>query len=195
MTPLEQLETAVAELVDDHGLLDQLRDLLPTSASVPGDGGTRQKVAGSPAPWNNVIGSLLMDIHAGTRQLEAELFRVRFNMEPHYRGGSDANTVEAMHRIVQLAIGAPDFAQRDAVRDVNSWIRAAKRIEAIGGEHAWTPLPRSAGEAPRSCPHCGFFSLRICKPLGVVRCTTRACRNAEGRRWTWTVEELLTEAT
>jgi hypothetical protein len=188
VTPLDRLREAVLALTSG-GLLDLLGDLLPPGAGAKQEGGTHQKISGSPAPWSGPAAGVLMAIHAGARELEADLFYRRFRQQRR-RGGSDENTRLALAAIEDLASALPEPVQRDAAGRVESWVDAARRITAIGEADSWDVLPREPGQLPPPCPHCELFSLRFNRRTGIVRCTTRHCRNEDSSRHEWRLEEL-----
>src|SRR5690606_21355075 len=112
MTPAEEIPALVADL---KALLPRLKKLLPDPVADATKGSMQHhKVTGSPAPWHPEAGPVLLTIHAGVRELEADL---RYHVAGHTgepRGGSDANTTAALDSIVRLVHGVDDDTARDA---------------------------------------------------------------------------------
>lgn len=181
---LEQLAFDVDELAQPRGLIDQLVDLLAAQPVDPGVGSKqRHKVSGSPAPWHDEAGGVLMLIHAGARKLERDLRNHVAGHPGEPRGGSDNNTREALRAAVNLAHGAGPDEQQHAELVVAAWCRQARQVGDIDQQDKWEPLPRMPGHTPPECPYCGLLSLRWARTRGVVRCLTNpACVDSDGQR-------------
>lgn len=182
MTDRDRLYADVDELARGGGLLDMLHELLPAQVSRAGsDGGTRQKVSGSPPPWHSEVAGVLFTIHAAARGTETSL-RLRKGFSRLSRGGSDGNTRDCLRRLPALAEGCGDDAASEVGSLVASWVRQARQLSDIGLADKWEPLPRRPGTLPPVCPHCERFSLRMNKAAGEVRCLTRFCVDDDGCR-------------
>lgn len=179
---LAQLAIDVDHLVRPGGLLDKLEALLPEQVTDPSSGGTRRKVAGSPAPWNGAVAAVLLDIHEGARRLEAALRQAVTGRLGERRGASDANTRAALRSIVRLAEGLGEDAASYAARTVARWVRAAQQLRDIDQADRWDPLPRQPGMLPPACDYCQTYSLRWNRRSGEVRCCNPDCRDEDGRR-------------
>lgn len=173
----------VHELTRRGGLLDQLEELLPEPIADPTTGTTtHHKVTGSPAPWHTEVAAVLFDIHEEARRLEASLRReVTGRLGPH-RGGSTANTREALDAIVRLSEAVTADEVKKAARVAARWIASARQIRDIDQADRWEPLPRLPGMLPPVCEWCSTFSLRMNKRTGEVRCVLGSCRDEDGQR-------------
>lgn len=177
------LAVDVDHLVRPGGILDQLEALLPEPVADPSTGTTsHHKVTGSPAPWHAEAAAVLLDIHAGARELEADLkYRVA-GRAPEPRGGSDVNTRSALRSIVRLAEALDDDQVKDAARTVGRWVTTARQLRDIDQADRWEPLPRRPGALPPPCEYCATYSLRWNRRSGEVRCVNGDCRDGDGHR-------------
>lgn len=173
----DRLSTAAAELV---GLIDQLEAAVPHREQRGYREGGAPKGGSRPmAAWNTPVAMVILEIHAGARELETNL-RYRAAGVVRSRGGSDSNTLAALDAVLSLAAGAGDGELRDAARRVEGWCWRARL--ALGQREPWLPLPRLPGRPVARCPFCNFHTLRH-KPLqGIIRCVNPACCDAEGAR-------------
>ncbi|MGW5259655.1 hypothetical protein ACWEQG_01690 [Microbispora sp. NPDC004025] len=203
MTPAEEVVTLVGEL---RPLIAQLQELLAEPVEDATKGSTQShKVTGSPAPWHAEAGPLLLTIHAGVRDLEADL---RYHLTGHTRlrvqyqttgqrdgrtvrrvlkgeaprGGSDANTTAALDAITHLVHGVPDDIARQARAQLDTWVRQAREVRDIGEAEKWIPIHVPKGALPPECPYCRTFSLRIAQESGRVRCANVRCEDSNGER-------------
>lgn len=178
----EQLSWDVEELTRHGGLLDTLSGLLPEIVSVADVGTTTgHKVSGSPAPWHAEAADVLMTIHAGARELENAM-RYRITGNARTRGGSDANTRDALAAVVKLAPALPEPIADDAAAQVARWVRQARQVRDIDQADRWVSLPRMPGMLPPPCPYCLTYALRMSRIAGEVRCLNVDCRDDNGRR-------------
>ena len=176
----ERLRTATTELKE---LLQQLEQVLP---HCPREGFRPPGASGSPtrgnnrlAAWNTQAAWAILEVHAGSRELEQDL-RYRQTGIIRDRGGSDTNTAAALDAIVSLAAGSDDWALRMAVRKTERWCWQARL--ALGQTEPWTHIPRQPGQRAARCRWCTFTTLRM-KPLsGLVRCINPACYDSAGNR-------------
>jgi hypothetical protein len=203
VTPADEIPLLVAEL---KPLIHQLGDLLAEPVADATKGSTQHhKVTGSPAPWHPEAGPVLMTIHAGVRDLEADLRyqvvgRSRLRVQHQTverrggqlvrhaiaaeadRGGSDANTTAALDSIVKLVHGLPEDVARDARHKLEWWIEQARQIRDIGESEKWIPIHVPRGHLPPACPYCKTFSLRIAQESGRVACVNGKCVDSNGDR-------------
>ena len=109
------------------------------------------KVTGSPAPWNNVVGDLIMDIHAGVRRWADKLDDL-VGAQRQARGSSTVGTIVALKRIVvrveQIERMSPavldvDRAAADATLQLSNWARRCRQqlCELRDYEQPWTRAP------------------------------------------------------
>ncbi len=163
-------------------LLVQLQALLAEPIGDPSRGTSHHKaVAGSPAPWHEEAGTVLLTIHEEARRLEASLRRQITGHLGTRRGGSDRNTEAALDAIAHLVHGVPEHDARDALRIVARWIRNARQVGDIGLEDRWVPVPPARpGELPPKCPYCQTYSLRVTTRAGLVACINRRCEDNNG---------------
>lgn len=146
----EEIAFDVAELV---GYLPRLADLLePANSPIGGSLGSGwrgKKVTGSPPPWNDAVAMLVMDIHAGARQLEDALTLLAHGHRRRPpRSASDAQTVNALRALPDLAQLCRDRSPDHnlpgrAGRAVYGWAVAARREldETRPEEAPWTRAP------------------------------------------------------
>lgn len=185
MTPAEEISALVAEL---KPLITQLQQLLPEPVADPTTGTmSHHKISGSPAPWHPEAGALLMDVHAGVRDLEVDLTYVVAGRMPEgrwleHRGDSDENTLEALAAVVRLAYGAPDHAVKKAAKDLASWIERGMQIRDIGESEKWIPIHVPKGQLPPTCPYCKTYSIRLAQESGRVACFNPRCEDENGER-------------
>lgn len=153
------LRACVDELIGADRLLARVAGLLYDEA-VPGPSELGQakravKKPAAPAPWNDEAAGVLFVIHAGAREMEADLSRLLFGRRLS-RSGSDAHTRRALLNIPDLVSAAVQrfpghWVPAGAARQVLSWPRACRLIldEARWGEEPWTRAPGGL-----RCPHC-----------------------------------------
>lgn len=183
-TGADLVQTAAAELAD---LLDDLAALLPEPIGDPTVGTTahRKHVAGSPAPWHQEAGMVLMTAHEGVRRLEASMRRDVTGGLGRRRGGSLGNTSSALAAVCNLSYGVPDASARKATRIIGIWISQAKVLRDIDQAPRWEPLRTApaksgTGRLAPACPYCSTYSLRTARVSGAVRCFNPACRDNNG---------------
>jgi hypothetical protein len=152
------------------GLIQLLEaDTEPVSMGDTGGGGG--KVTGSPAPWGGQVEELLCLIDSGARDLEQNL-RAVLQLAPLPRGGSRANTLDALHKIPDLT----DLLERadpahwlvrgerhpkrgyrsgKVVREIASWHRQARTVLGVLRKHELLPQTCSGlvgeGDTERVC--------------------------------------------
>ena len=106
-----------------------------------------RKIVGSPAPWNEPAGSLLLDVHAASRQCADALSRA-LGEPARPRGSTDAGTVIALD---SCALNARRLHETDPYSELPSAV--ARRLSTLAyrcrellgclrpGEEQWTRAP------------------------------------------------------
>jgi hypothetical protein len=199
--------TAQQDARDLRNYVIELRSMLFDKARL--DGGTHQKISGSPAPWNPVVGHLLMDIHAGARQ-RADLLDLVLGNTRQARGSTDAGTLMALTRI---AVNVGRLTERDslarengaaegrrayaeeATAELGRWAhRCRQELDQLrDDEQPWTRAPGgltcpnpfsaqrpAAGECGRDLWLAPGWAL---EPSPSVYC--RRCRTEDGGEYGW----------
>lgn len=156
-----------------------LAALLPAAAALisqaDADGTTGSGQPGSRPPWNSAAAAAIMDAREGVRRLEASLrLQVAGHAGPR-RGGSDANTMDALRAIEALGHGVTMEAAHEAARFLARWTRAIRELPAVDDAEPWRRVPAA-------CPYCGFGMLRVAPRSGMVTCLRYgACTDSDGR--------------
>jgi hypothetical protein len=133
-----------------------------------------------PEPYGQA-GRVLMTVREGVRRLEASLRREVLGHAGRRRGGSDANTADALAMIGKLASRAADRPARNAARLLHRWVYQAQEVDGIDEARRWRHLPRQAGEAlPPQCPYCGTFYLLADVEALIIVCSFPGCRDSNG---------------
>lgn len=172
--------TLVEELMP---LLAMLWALVPEPGGSPATGTmSHHKALGSPAPWHQEAGPVLYTISEDARRLEASLRKEITGHPGRRRGGSDANTVEALTAISALAYGVPEESGRKAGQIIARWIRDARRVRDLGLDERPTRLPREPGEREPMCPYCHTYSLRVAPRDTALWCINWECKDRGGHR-------------
>lgn len=160
-------------------LLARLEDEVPEKKRNP-YGGYGSGSGGHPplCAWNAPAAMLVMDLHAGARDLELEL-RYRISGSTRSRGGSSGNTTKSFEVIPSLSAGVDYHLAQQVVTKLESWIRRARLI--LGDAEPFSRLPRLPGQGDPVCPFCRTpGTLRVLHKTGVVRCLRPSC-TASGR--------------
>lgn len=139
----------------------------------------RRSQPGSRPPWNPQPAMVLLDIHYGVRELEANL-RYSVSGVLRQRGGSTGNTLTALTVIVPLAAGADYVNQQGALRKVTGWTWRAR--VALGEAEPLQPVPVQEGEPPARCPFCKYATLRMRPMARLVVCVNPGCADTAGNR-------------
>lgn len=126
----------------------------------------------SPAPWNAAVALCRLDLHALVRGIEAE-WRVEIGIPVRPRGGSDANTREALRALERLAPAVTEATAISAARKLSRWTRTAQLI--LGDAERPRRLPEVLGSGDAICPACARKSLRMWAMTGIVRCVSPGC--------------------
>jgi len=175
-----RLSQAVVELA---GLLEELENVLPHRPAEgyrpAGASGTPGKPGARMASWNTAVAYVILEVHAGARELEQNL-KYQQSGVLRERGGSDKNTIAALYSITALAAGSGDYELREATRTIERWCWKARL--ALGEAEPWVQIPRVPGQRAARCPFCNFCTLRMKSLSGMVRCCNPACVNQDGER-------------
>lgn len=146
---------------------------LITEADADGTAGTGQP--GSRPPWNSAAAAAVTDAHEGIRRLEASLRLAVAGHPGPRRGGSDANTMDALRAIEALGHGVTADAAAMAAAIIARWSRAIRELPAVDEAEPWRRISAA-------CPYCGFGMLRVAARSGMVTCLRwGACHDADGR--------------
>ena len=130
------------------------------------------------ASWNAPAAMLVMDVHAGARELETNL-KHRLTGRIRSRGGSSGNTTKCLAGLPALCAGVDYHDAAAALKKLESWIFRARLV--LGDADPVSRLPRLPGEAEPVCPFCHCpGSLRVRHQTGAVMCLRPSCR-ASGR--------------
>jgi hypothetical protein len=170
-----------------EALLERLEEELPEKKKNP-HGGHGSAKGGHPplTSWNTQVAMLVMDIHAGVRELETDL-RYAIAGTVRVRGGSDGNTTRSLRALPGLCAGSDHAAVQLACKKLEGWIYRAQLI--LGDVAPFSRLPRLPGQGEPVCPFCNSAgSLRVQHATGKVRCLKPSCRDTEGNKPSGLVE-------
>ncbi len=148
-------------------------------------------------PWNSEVANAYLDAHQLVRRLEASLRAVVAGNAGHPRGGSDANTAEAIRAISRMATAAsaiytnepaarrePDgrklTAAQLASRILERMNRLIGQLPAVDEFPKWDKIRAGPDGLPPRCPNCGTFSLRVAVQSGIVCCFLPGCVDLDG---------------
>jgi len=141
-----EIEAMSQDAFDLRRYIVELHDLLDAQSPKAENGG-EHKVIGSPAPWNEPIGALMMDIHAASRQC-ADALSAQLGEPVRPRGSTDAGTMIALD---QCALNARRLHERDPENPIPEAVARRLRTlafrcrEALGqvrpGEERWSRAP------------------------------------------------------
>jgi hypothetical protein len=162
-----------------HGLNELLERIIAIKSWTPSGGEFHGKVSHSPPPWNSNAANAIFDLHAWSRQTEAQM-RILLDLPMRYRGGSSTNTKAALDSLVRLSEAANDRTVKDNRVWLNGWCKKSEII--LGKEEAAKRLPREQGQPEPACPWCKQTTLRSYAVRGEVFCIDPTCRDEEGRR-------------
>ena len=155
----DALRACVQELIGTDNLLARVTALLHHEVA-PGmqEAGANMKPpkkAAPPSPWNDHAAALTLDIHAGARDIEANLTRLAHGRTTT-RSGSDAHTRRALANIPDLLALCNErhgghWIVTEGEKQLLRWPRECRAIldEARWGEEPWTKAPGGL-----RCPHC-----------------------------------------
>jgi hypothetical protein len=141
-----EIEGMRHDTYDLRRYIAELKGLLDTQTPHH-EGGGGHKVVGSPAPWNEPAGALLLDIHAASRQCADALSRA-LGEPARPRGSTDAGTLIALD---SCAVNAVRLHELDPRNELPSAVYrrlstlAHRCRELLGclrqGEEPWTKAP------------------------------------------------------
>lgn len=185
-------QPALHERVADNvtcltALLVRLEDELPEKKRNPHGGfGSGKGGHGPLAAWNTQAAMLVLEVHAGARELETNL-RYSLTGALRNRGGSSRNTEVSLQNLVTLSAGADYAAVMVVIKKLDQWVWRGRII--LGDAEPMARLPRLPGEADPACPYCrSSGTLRVRHSTGVVICLRPGCRDSEGNRTAGRVE-------
>lgn len=146
---------------------------LITRPDIDGTHGAGQP--GSAPPWNPAAAAATMDAHEGLRRLEASLRLAVTGRTGQRRGGSDANTQEALRAIEALGEAVTTDAAAQAARILDRWSVQVQQLPAIDRQERWLRVDAM-------CPYCRFpNSLRVAVRSRKVTCLRYgACQDGDG---------------
>jgi hypothetical protein len=163
------------------GLLERLEEELPEKKKNPYGGHGSGKGGHPPlTSWNSQVAMLLLDVHAGVRDLETDL-KYQVTGRVRSRGGSDRNTAKCLANLPALCAGCDHAAVSLACKKLESWIWRARMV--LGDAEPFSRLPRLPGQGDPRCPFCRTAgSLRVRHATGSVICLKPTCKDSEGNR-------------
>ena len=139
------------------------------------------KVSHSQPPWNSAVALSFLSFHRLSRRVEDQ-FRVSAELPARPRGGSDVNTAKALEAAVKIAGKAGDPVIKDAIRDLDRWLREARII--LKELELPQRLPRLPGKPEPVCPFCKHRSLRMFPLHGYIVCIMpfSLCHDENGKK-------------
>jgi hypothetical protein len=175
----DRLTAAVGDILKS---LADVAALLPEPSGRPQTGTIGRHAPESSEPWQGAAAAVYWTIHFGARQLE-DVCRADIGLPPQdpARGGSAANTDDALRAVASTAPTMTAGALNAARRRVEAWLTAIQQIPDIDLADTWVPVPRQPGSLPPTCPYCTTFSLRMAPARQVVRCFNPPCRDTDDR--------------
>lgn len=170
------MNDAVADIL---ALAERLEEEIPEKQRSPfGGAGSGKGGHQALASWNAQAAYLLMEIHAGARELEVNLrFQVAGSLRDD-RGGSDGNTLAALQALPALAAGLDYAGAKLACRQLEKWAFRARIV--LGEVEPFSRVPRMPGMPEALCPFCHSRTLRMKPSTGQVRCVRPGCTDSDG---------------
>lgn len=167
---------AIADLT---ALMSKLEEEIPEKRRNPHGGfGSGKGGHGPLASWNTPAAMLVLDIHAGVREIEVNI-RHMLTGKIRDRGDSGGNTVRALSSLSDLCAGADHATVVLTCRKLESWIYRGRMI--LGEIEPVSRLPRLPGQGDPACPFCNKpGTLRVRHSTGVVTCLNPACKDGDG---------------
>lgn len=171
-----------AACTDVRKSLADVAALLPEQQGKPRVGTIGRHPPESAEPWQGEAAAAYWTIHFGARNVE-DVCREHVGLPPlrPRRGGSSANTDEALRMIANCAPTLPADILRAVRARVEKWATMIEQLSDIDLADVWVPVPRQPGALPPACPYCTLFTLRMTVRREIVRCFNPACRDADGR--------------
>jgi hypothetical protein len=159
-------------------LSERLESVIAVKTRMP-SGSFHGKVDHSQPPWNASVAYAITGLHSLARRMEREI-RMELGLPSRKRGGSDANTREALKMVMAQCERADDFIVRVYTRELEKWWRSASI--ALDDIEIPKRLPRSPGKPEPECPFCKNHTLRVKILENEIYCVNPACpAKAEGR--------------
>lgn len=157
----------------------------------------RARQMDSRPPWNSQVANAYFDAHQLVRRLEASLRLAVAGHTGPTRGGSDANTTEAIRAISRMATAAsvihtgvpvsraePDgrklTAAELAAHILDRVTRVIGQLPAVDEFPKWERIRAGPDGLPPRCPNCETFSLRVAVQSGIVCCFLPGCTDLDG---------------
>jgi len=156
--------------------------LLPEPQGRPRTGTIGRHIPDSSEPWQGAAAAVYWDIHFGARNLE-DVCRTAIGLPAHNppRGGSNANTDDALRAIANSTASLQPATLADVRRRVERWSTAIDQMPDVDRADTWVPVPRQPGALPPACPYCHMFTLRMSVQRELVRCFNPPCRDGNDR--------------
>jgi len=154
--------------------LDRARALVPEPDTVGAlaPGGT---VPSSSPPWNTPAADAVYDVTEAARRLESQL-RTEVTGSQLHRGGTDANTNDAIAALGVLTEAIPEKRARQVQRLLSRWTLRCLRLPAIDEAIIWQSIRMRPGDnRPPVCPFCSTPNLRVSDRSYVVMCFYPDC--------------------
>jgi hypothetical protein len=159
-------------------LIEQLEAEVPEKPKRPYGGfGTGSGGHGPLASWNSQAALLLLEIHAGIRELETDV-KYQLSGRVRSRGGSDGNTFAALDGLAGLVATADYTTAQTIARKLENWAFRARLV--LGEVEPFSRLPRLPGQKEPACPYCQSRTLRYRPFSGQVRCVRPGCKDGNG---------------
>jgi hypothetical protein len=166
MTPLPDACAAITTWLPQAAVLTHQPDT---------DGTSGHGKPGSRPPWNQAAANAALDAHEGLRRLEASLRHAVTGHPGTRRGGSDANTHQAIRAIENLGNAMTAKAAAEAARILDRWSLQIQQLAAIDEAERWQKVSGAA------CPYCHHPMLRLSPRSGRVTCLRfGACWDGNG---------------
>lgn len=179
VSPEKALRDQLKEVADAAIVLNGQLELVIAFKPRQPSGVFHGKIDFAQPPWHAPVANCIMDLHAEARRLENILQR-EANLPQRERGGSSANTVNAIEALHGLCVNADKPAIRMAVQSLSSWCRRASI--ALSLTEAPKRIPRNPGESEPCCPWCKHRTLRLFPLDEKVKCLDPECKDSEDRR-------------
>jgi hypothetical protein len=174
-----RIDTAVGHI---RTSLTDVAALLPEPQGRPRTGTIGRHSPEGSEPWQGAAAAVYWDIHFGARNLE-DVCRTAIGLPAHTppRGGSTANTDEALRAISGTTTSLPPGMLAEVRRRVERWSTAIDQMPDVDRADTWVPVPRQPGALPPACPYCTMFTLRMSVRRELVRCFNPPCRDGNDR--------------
>jgi hypothetical protein len=139
------------------------------------DGSSGHGKPGSRPPWNAAAANAYLDAHEFVRRLEPTIRYAVTGRPGKRRGGSDANTYQAIGMIENLSEALTEHAQAQIARLLWRLVTPIRQHPAVDLDER----PQKVSGA--ACPYCGCPMLRLFPRSGRVTCLRfGACWDGNG---------------